>query len=58
MDRTAVVSGASRGIGAGIAARLVRDGFGVVSIDILEPDPDERQEGVEYRVVDISDPPW
>lgn len=57
MDRTAVVSGASRGIGAGIAARLVRDGFGVVSIDILEPDPDERQEGVEYRVVDISDPP-
>jgi 3-oxoacyl-[acyl-carrier protein] reductase len=36
--RTAVVSGAARGIGAAIALRLARDGHRVAVIDLREPD--------------------
>lgn len=34
----AVVTGAARGLGAAIAARLTRDGFDVVRLDVLEAD--------------------
>jgi NAD(P)-dependent dehydrogenase (short-subunit alcohol dehydrogenase family) len=36
-DRTAVVTGAARGIGAAIAGRLAREGAHVVVADLDEP---------------------
>ncbi|MBM0227332.1 MULTISPECIES: 3-oxoacyl-ACP reductase FabG [Micromonospora] len=36
ITRTAVVTGAARGIGAGVAKRLARDGFAVAVVDLAE----------------------
>lgn len=35
-QRTAIVTGAARGIGAGVAKRLSRDGFAVAIFDLEE----------------------
>ncbi|SCG36919.1 3-oxoacyl-[acyl-carrier protein] reductase [Micromonospora echinaurantiaca] len=37
-QRTAIVTGAARGIGAGVATRLARDGFRVAVVDLREED--------------------
>ncbi|MGW4499695.1 SDR family NAD(P)-dependent oxidoreductase [Micromonospora sp. NPDC004336] len=37
-QRTAIVTGAARGIGAGVATRLARDGFRVAVVDLDEAD--------------------
>lgn len=42
MSRTAIITGASRGIGAGVAARLAKDGFAVV-INYVSNAPEAEQ---------------
>jgi NAD(P)-dependent dehydrogenase (short-subunit alcohol dehydrogenase family) len=50
-DRTAVVSGAARGIGAAIAARLANDGWRVVALDRENAG---EVPGVRFRRCDVS----
>ena len=59
--RVALVSGAARGIGRGIAARLLRDGWSVVLADIDETAGQEAAEElarlgtVEFLALDVAD---
>jgi meso-butanediol dehydrogenase / (S,S)-butanediol dehydrogenase / diacetyl reductase len=51
-NRVVVVTGAGRGIGAGITARFADEGGFVVGVDLTEPtDPDGR---VRYETADVS----
>jgi short-subunit dehydrogenase len=55
--RTAVVTGASRGIGRAVAAKLVSAGFDVVGTSRSRPeDLADRIEGVRYLRLDLADP--
>ena len=47
-----LVTGGSLGIGAGITARLLDEGYGVVVLDVEEP---EAQSDVEFHRVDLLD---
>jgi SDR family mycofactocin-dependent oxidoreductase len=49
-DRVAVVTGAARGIGAGVVAALVRDGLHVIAVDACEDEP-----GLGYPLADKED---
>ncbi|QKV96393.1 SDR family oxidoreductase [Streptomyces sp. NA02950] len=58
--RTAVVTGAARGIGAATADRLLEEGGTVVGVDVLppaEPSPvvAKHPERFEHRIADVSD---
>lgn len=53
-NRTAVVTGGSRGIGAAIVARLRQSGLAVASLDVIAPAAE--REGVLDVRCDISDP--
>lgn len=50
--RTAIVTGATSGIGAAITQRLVRDGWSVIGLDRTAAEP---AEGVRFEVVDLAD---
>ncbi len=52
--RVAAVTGGARGIGEGIAARLVADGARVFSLDKLAPD--QPRDGVTYLETDVASP--
>ena len=52
--RVAAVTGAARGIGDAIAARLLADGATLFSLDKIEP-PEPRA-GVTYLETDVTDP--
>ena len=55
MTRTAVVTGASRGIGQGIAARLNADGWRVVNLDVTPPGNGE-DASARWIETDLADP--
>ncbi len=52
--QVAAVTGAARGIGDGIAARLAQDGAHVFALDKLSPE--EQRDGVTYLETDITSP--
>src|SRR5579871_3289954 len=52
--RVAVVTGAARGIGDGIAARLVRDGASVFALDKIGPE--SSRDGVDWIETDVTSP--
>lgn len=52
--QVAAVTGGARGIGDGIAARLLRDGARVFALDKLAPD--RPREGVTYLETDVTSP--
>jgi NAD(P)-dependent dehydrogenase (short-subunit alcohol dehydrogenase family) len=52
--KVAVVTGAGRGIGAAIAARLLDDGADVFALD--KAAPEEPHPGVSYLETDVTDP--
>ena len=52
--KVAAVTGAGRGIGDAIAARLIEEGAKVFSFDLN--DPDEARGGVTYLKVNVADP--
>jgi NAD(P)-dependent dehydrogenase (short-subunit alcohol dehydrogenase family) len=51
--KVAAVTGAARGIGDAIAARLIEEGATVFSLDL--GDPDEARDGVTYLKANVSD---
>ncbi|SDS34030.1 SDR family oxidoreductase [Actinoplanes derwentensis] len=57
MDRTALVTGASSGIGRSTAAALVARGYRVLgtSRDPAALKPEQRADGVEYLALDLTD---
>ena len=52
--RTALVTGASRGIGRAIAARMLEEGWAVVNLDIAPPETDSAL-GDRWVEVDLAD---
>lgn len=53
-DQVAVVTGAARGIGLGIATVLASEGAGVVLADIDSPAADEAAAGLRARSLDVT----
>lgn len=51
-QRVAVVTGGARGLGAGVTARLARDGWCVMAADVEAPT--EPVDGVDYVVCDVA----
>jgi 3-oxoacyl-[acyl-carrier protein] reductase len=52
--KTALVTGASRGIGRAIAARLIGDGWNVVNLDMAAPETDLGDRWVEVDLGDVE----
>ena len=52
--RTAVIVGGCGAIGTMFAEKLAGSGVRVVSIDLVNPSPESRVEGVEYKVGDVT----
>jgi uncharacterized protein len=53
--KTALITGASRGLGRAFAARLLEEGFAVVGVARQRPAP-ETLEGVTWLELDLADP--
>ena len=58
MKKTAIVTGGTRGIGAGVSHALAQDGWQVIAAGVSQSEIDafEARDNIELRMLDVTDP--
>ena len=58
MNKTAIVTGGTSGIGAGVSHALAQDGWQVIAAGVSQSEIDafDARDNIELRVLDVTDP--